>query len=806
MHPNKASHFLALAVFLSFGLSFNTGAAQTARLQVIHNAADPAADTVTVYLNGTKLLSNFAFRTATPFIDAPAGQLLNIGIAGKNSVSANDTLKNFQVTLTAGQKYVAIASGVVNSTGFAANPNGRNIGLSLIISTPAQDTTSGGNVAFAVAHGATDAPGVKVVARGVATLVPKAFYGDVTSYISVPAADYTLDVKDTSGTVLVATFNADLSGLANRTATVFASGFLTPSANKNGKAFGLFAALANGQVVPLPQITTARVQVIHNAADKAADSVDVYLNGAKLLTSFAFRTATPFIDAPAGSPINIGIAAKHSMSASDTLKNFQLTLTPGQKYVVIADGLVTPMSYAANPNGRNTALTLLISTPALDTTSGGNVAFAVAHGATDAPGVKVVARGVATLVPAAFYGDVTGYISVPAAKYTLDVRDTSGKVLVATFNADLSTLSNRTATVFASGFLNPSANQNGKAFGLFAALANGQVVTLPQITTARVQVIHNAADPAADSVTVYLNGSRLLSNFAFRTATPFIDAPAGTPINIGIAGKNSVSAGDTLKNFAVTLTPGATYVVIANGVLGTGFAANPSGRNTAFTLFVNSSAEEASATSGKVEFAVVHGSTDAPAVDVVARGVGRLVHSIAYGDITGYIAVPAASYTLDVKDTTSTTTVASFTADLSALANRSATVFASGFLNPVANKNGRSFGLFAALNDGTVVPFGTTTGIQSTSGEVPRRYELTQNYPNPFNPSTEISFSIPAAGQTTLKVYNTIGQEVATLVNGQLQAGSYRVTLNATNLASGVYLYRLQAGTFSSVRKMVLLK
>jgi len=551
---------------------------------------------------------------------------------------------------------------------------------------------------------------------------------------------------------------------------------------------------------------TARLQVIHNSADPAADTVTVYLNGSKLLSKFAFRTATPFIDAPAGQLLNIGIAGKNSVSANDTLKNFQVTLTAGQKYVAIASGVVNSTGFAANPNGRNIGLSLIISTPAQDTTSGGNVSFAVVHGATDAPGVKVVARGVATLVPKAFYGDVTSYISVPAAKYTLDVKDTSGTALVATFNADLSGLANRTATVFASGFLNPSSNKNGMAFGLFAALANGQVVPLPQITTARVQVIHNAADPAADSVTVYLNGSRLLSKFAFRTATPFIDAPAGTPINIGIAGKNSVSAADTLKNFALTLTPGATYVVIANGVLGTGFAANPSGRNTAFTLFVNSSAEEASATSGKVEFAVVHGSSDAPAVDVVARGVGRLVHSAAYGDITGYIAVPAASYTLDVKDTTSTATVASFTANLSSLTNRSATVFASGFLNPAANKNGKPFGLFAALNDGTVVPFGLTTGIQSTSGGAPRQYELTQNYPNPFNPSTEISFSIPAAGQTTLKVYNSIGQEVATLVNGQLQAGSYRATLNATNLASGVYLYRLQAGTFSSVRKMVLLK
>ena len=551
---------------------------------------------------------------------------------------------------------------------------------------------------------------------------------------------------------------------------------------------------------------TAKLQVIHNAADPAADTVTVYLNGTKLLSNFAFRTATPFIDAPAGTPINIGIAGKNSVSASDTLRNFQVTLTAGQKYVAVASGVAGTTGFAPNPNGRNIGLSLIISTPAQDTTSGGNVNFAVLHGATDAPGVRVVARGVATLVPAAFYGDVTSYISVPAAKYTLDVKDTSGTVLVAAFNADLSGLANRTATVFASGFLNPSANQNGKAFGLFAALANGQVAALPQITTARVQVIHNAADPAADTVTVYLNGTKLLSKFAFRSATPFIDAPAGTPINIGIAGKNSVSAGDTLKNFTLTLTPGATYVAIANGVLGTGFAPNPSGRNTGFTLLVKSSAEEASATSGKVEFAVVHGSTDAPAVDVVARGVGRLVHSAAYGDITGYIPVPAAAYTLDVKDTTSATTVISFTANLSGLTNRSAVVFASGFLTPSANKNGKPFGLFAALNDGTVVPFGITTGIQSTSSLAPQRYELTQNYPNPFNPSTEISFSIPAAGQTTLKVYNSIGQEVSTLVNGQLQAGSYRVTLNATNLASGVYLYRLEAGTFSSVRKMVLLK
>ena len=71
--------------------------------------------------------------------------------------------------------------------------------------------------------------------------------------------------------------------------------------------------------------------------------------------------------------------------------------------------------------------------------------------------------------------------------------------------------------------------------------------------TARLQVIHNAADPGAVSVDIYLNGTLLLDNFEFRDATPYIDAPAGTPINIGVAGPNSMSAADTIKNFTANI-------------------------------------------------------------------------------------------------------------------------------------------------------------------------------------------------------------------------------------------------------------
>lgn len=98
------------------------------------------------------------------------------------------------------------------------------------------------------------------------------------------------------------------------------------------------------------------------------------------------------------------------------------------------------------------------------------------------------------------------------------------------------------------------------------------------------------------------------------------------------------------------------------------------------------------------------------------------------------------------------------------------------------------------------------TGIQSVTSEIPGKYELSQNYPNPFNPSTSIKFSIPQSGVTILKIYDILGKEIASLVNEKLNSGTYEYKFNAAGLTSGVYFYKLQSGTFSEVRKMLLIK
>jgi photosystem II stability/assembly factor-like uncharacterized protein len=88
----------------------------------------------------------------------------------------------------------------------------------------------------------------------------------------------------------------------------------------------------------------------------------------------------------------------------------------------------------------------------------------------------------------------------------------------------------------------------------------------------------------------------------------------------------------------------------------------------------------------------------------------------------------------------------------------------------------------------------------------PRKIILNQNYPNPFNPSTKIDFTLPKSEFVSLKVYNILGEEIATVVADQLQAGSHTYQFDGRNLASGVYLYRIEAGEFQQVRKMVLIK
>jgi len=113
---------------------------------------------------------------------------------------------------------------------------------------------------------------------------------------------------------------------------------------------------------------------------------------------------------------------------------------------------------------------------------------------------------------------------------------------------------------------------------------------------------------------------------------------------------------------------------------------------------------------------------------------------------------------------------------------------------------------FSISTPGTSNDDGTLVGIKKDDVIIKKDFRLSQNYPNPFNPSTVINFSIPENGLVTLKVFNVLGQEVMELVNNVKSAGSYEVSFDASNLSTGMYVYKIQAGNYTATKKMMLIK
>lgn len=518
---------------------------------------------------------------------------------------------------------------------------------------------------------------------------------------------------------------------------------------------------------------TARVQIIHNAP---SPTVDIYAGNDKLLDNFAFRTATPFIDVPAGSVIPIGVALANSTDASESIATFDVTFESGKTYVVVATGVV----------GGSPGFTLKVFDMGLETTTDPeNVGILFYHGSPDAPTIDVLTGGT-PIIDDASYGDFQGYLQVPAASYDLDITPGSdNNTIVASYRADLSFWKGRTAVIFASGFLSGS----GTKFEPWVALSNGGTFpletltgpTTPPLTTARVQIIHNAPTPTVD---VYAGDALLLDNFVFRTATPFIDVPAGVTIPIGVALGTSTSAADAIATFPVQFQAGKRYVVVATGIVG---------GDPAFTLAVYDMGQETTTNPDDVGILFFHGSPDAPTVDVLTGGA-PIFDDASYGDFQGYLEVPAASYELSITPgDDNNTVVAKYQADLSFWKGRTAVIFASGFLsgeNP-------AFEPWVALSNGGTFPLQAIPQLQNPSDNLQlRSTSIVSNisaFPNPTAGRFTVNLELEEASDMQAIIANSLGQIVRENNFGSLPKGFNSLDFDLGNLQTGQYYVLLRS-------------
>lgn len=230
-----------------------------------------------------------------------------------------------------------------------------------------------------------------------------------------------------------------------------------------------------------PPLEFAELQVIHNAADPALAEVDVFINGNLFAANFPFRAATGYLTVDAGFTLDIGIAAP---GETEPLLSFEFTGEGNEAYALIAQGVADPSAFAPNPDGIDTGAELLLVENRRDTAvNEDEFEFYVHHGATDAPAVDIFVRelgaNILTDVP---YLVTSGYFGVPAGEYVIEVRPAGSETAVAAFAADVNTLTGLTAGILASGFLDPSANQDGEAFALAVVLEDGTVAVLDAIS------------------------------------------------------------------------------------------------------------------------------------------------------------------------------------------------------------------------------------------------------------------------------------------------------------------------------------
>ncbi len=327
------------------------------------------------------------------------------------------------------------------------------------------------------------------------------------------------------------------------------------------------------------------------------------------------------------------------------------------------------------------------------------------------------------------------------------------------------------------------------------------VTVAEQVADSWLQFVHQSADPILETVDVYFNGELYLESFKFREATPFtiIDEGSELLVEIKAAGTDEILVSRSFSDLG-------QGTIVFHGLLEPeSFLPNPNGIGT-----------EAKLTFFEYIVPLVdgplinlfHAATDLQTIEFVDLAYDATLFSTSYGDKPDSYAnlhLFTDVFNFEIRDAATGERISVYQLDLAQTQNDEYAFYLSGFMNPSENQQGAGVSIFGVSFDGEVIELQNVT-TTDPGPEIPLDFALNQNYPNPFNPTTTISFDLPEAAQTLLSIYTVTGQLVSVLINENRSAGTHVVSFDGSNLSSGMYIYRLDAGEFSQTRKMMLVK
>ena len=442
--------------------------AQMARVQLINNSPDSLHRFVDVWLDGQKVLDNMEYRTATPFMDLPGGAPLTLGIAPENSMTELDTFYMVTATLAPNGKYIAILNGTEEQARYTPYKP-----LRLDVFSMAQETgTDPNHIDVLLFHGATDLPAFDLK-MGLVQKENDIAFGDFGSgYQMYPAMHSQFRITNTSGTQVLENFNFDVTPNGGEAGVLVASGFVDPTANRQGMPLTMLLVSPMGMVMDLgtagPE-DIGRIQIINNSADAKSAVIDLWMNDSLAIDNLPFRNATAFMDAYANEPVIWGIAPANSTSINDTFYSKEITLVSGEDHIAIINGIESNTGYAPM-----VPMDIHVLNQAKEETSQTDMEATIFHGSTDAPDpmdIRDLANGV--LRDDIAYGTFTSYGNLPPMAQIFNVTDAAGTTFLRRFKTDFSQWAGQAATIVSSGFADTAANSKGARFGLFVVPASG---------------------------------------------------------------------------------------------------------------------------------------------------------------------------------------------------------------------------------------------------------------------------------------------------------------------------------------------
>jgi hypothetical protein len=761
-------------ILLICGLSFNSGHAQTAKVQFIHNSQDDSLYIVDVWVGEILWANDLNIHQATPLQQVTDSALWTIRHAEDSSIIYYSLLGQLAPT----SKNIFTLQGQLTDQ---SNSPFRPLGIHQF-SQALEQSGSTSSIEVLFLHGTSDLDSIEIQETQLFQLTAfnNVEYGEYTNYLPLFTADYGWSVLRESDSSLIAEFSLPINELswAGRAITIVTSGFVNQSNNNYGESFGMWATTsAGGALVPLETLRwniTSDVQFMNTASLPGAENIQITIDGENWHNQLNVHHATPFIPFPSGKEIVVCVNSVLGNGQLDSLWCDTIQLLSGQDYQLIWFGgestSALPQLYI-----NEWELSELISLDSID--------LILFNATSGWPNLSLRSNNLeqTSIFENVSYAQLssTARLAGVSEEWILYSETDSITALYAPFDILNFNQQQITALTFPDTVLNiPSVWLCSPSGGPMIRL-NAPV--MPEIPIyCDIQFIHTSADTSLSTVDVWLNDSLLISSLSFESASNSFTIPCSDTLSIRLTAAGDSSL--TLLQNDFLFEPNQLHRLFLWGIFHTQHY-NPA---PPLTWHHESNVSSSSIGENEIELRIFHAATDLGTVDLdeTTLPIQPLFSNVDAGELSESASISSGNnLVFSLRNSPTQFLFASYTlpAALPDFAGQSITLLSSGFRQPANNSNGSPLKMWALFPNSSMNELSPFVGIE--------RLDNTNSlslFPNPCSTFTQLRGAFKTDESISIQLVDISGR---ILSSHQTRAANGMVNeiISVKDLPEGLY-------------------